>query len=309
MESDQNVKRREKERGREGTSDSPDLRLDEIEDEIIDLVDVAEEGPPAADVAPSDEGGVGDDVEVENLELEAAGTPEELPLGTSEQEMREADEALGEAEQEFQSLLGDETDEPERVIDDLTEGDEETAEASEVADLFAADQKEVEKLPHDGPAMGEERGESLTEEAPSSDEEFFEGLFDDLEIDEEGAKAVADVPEEAPKKDEPAGDILDELRLESEMKTETEAPEPPAAVEELPEDLFADLDTSGRTSPEPPEAAPGAFPASGDSGEELTALIREHVEAVVTRLVEKRLPVIAERIITEEIKKIKAALE
>jgi hypothetical protein len=93
------------------------------------------------------------------------------------------------------------------------------------------------------------------------------------------------------------------------MKKEPDALKPPAPGEELPEDLFADLDTSERASPGPPEAAAAAFPVSGDSAEELTALVREHVEAVVTRLVEKRLPVIAERIITEEIKKIKAALD
>ena len=317
MESKQKEKRPEKDRGGEGTSDSRDLRLDDLEDEIIDLVDVAEEGTPAVDAAASasDDGARGDDLELDDLELEqqASRTTEELPPGTSEQEMQEADEALGEAEEEFRSLLRDETDEPEGDIDDLTEGVEETTEesaASEMAELFPAEDMEGSKPLDDGPTVEEGKAGSLKDETSSSDEEFFEGLFDDLEIDEEGAKEVSDVPEEAPMKEEPAGDLLADLRLESEIKTEAELPGPPGAVEELPEDLFADLGTSEGTSPAPPPTAAGiAFPVSGDSAEELMALVRDQVEAVVTRLVEKRLPVIAERIIMEEIRKIKAAME
>jgi hypothetical protein len=80
-------------------------------------------------------------------------------------------------------------------------------------------------------------------------------------------------------------------------------------VEELPENLFADLERSGRDAPELPEAAALPLPASTPHTEELAALVREQVEAVVTRLVEERLPAIAEAILTEEIRKIKAALE
>jgi hypothetical protein len=318
MESKQKGKRPETERGGEGTSDSPDLLLDDLEGEIIDLEDVAEEAP-AADALASDDGGGTDDLDLDDIELEweVSGTIERLPAGTSEQEMQEADEALGEAEEEFQSLLSDETDAPEGDIDDLTEGVEETAEASEAgeaADLFPADDTNGSKLLDDASTLGVEEGESLRKGASQSDEEFFEGLFDDLEVDEEGARAVTDIPEEAPMeetsmKEEPAGDLLADLRLESEMEPEAEIPERPAPAEELPEDLFADLDASERTSPGPPEAAAIPFPVSGDSAEELMALVREQVEAVVTRVVEKRLPVIAERIIMEEIKKIKAAME
>jgi hypothetical protein len=317
MESKQKGKRPETESGRESISDSPDLHLDDLEDEIIDLVDVAEEGAPAADAVASDAGGAGDEFEFDDVEPErdAAGTIERPPHETSEQEMQEADEALGEAEEEFQSLLRDETDEPERVIDDLAMGaEQEAAEVGEASDLFPPEDANESDLLDDGPTPGEEREESLVKDASQSDEEFFEGLFDDLEIDEEGAKKVSEVPEEAsmeeaPIKEEPAGDLLADLRLENEMRPEAEVPEPPAAVEEFPEDLFADLDTSEKTSPGPREAAAPPFPVSGESAEELMALVREHVEAVVTRVVEKRLPVIAERIIMEEIKKIKAAME
>ena len=315
MESKQKEKKPEKEHGRGGTSDSPNLRLDDLEDEIIDLVDVAEEGAPAVDAAASDDRARGDEFKLDDLELEreASRTTEGLPSGTSEQEMQEADDALGEAEEEFESLLRDESGEPEGDIDDLTEGIEETTErnaASEMGDLVPAEDINGSNLLDNGPTEEGETGGSLREEASPSDNEFFEGLFDDLEIDEEGAKEVSDVPEEAPMEEEPEADLLADLRLESEMRTEAEVPGPPGAVEELPEDLFADLGASEGTSPAlPPMAAGLAFPVSGDSAEELMALVRAQVEAVVTRLVETRLPAIAERIIMEEIKKIKAAME
>jgi hypothetical protein len=311
MESKQEAKRPETESRRGSTSDRPELHLDDLEDEIIDLVDVAEEGAPATDAAASDAGGPGDDLEIDDLELEreAAGRLEQLPQDTSQQEMQEADEALGEAEEEFQSLLRDETDEPEPVIDDLAVEVEEPAEAGEAEDLFPPEDANKSELLDDGPTPGEEREESLVTDTSKSDEQFFEGLFDDLEIDEEGAKEVSDVPEEASIKEEPAGDLLADLRLESEVSPEADLPEPPAALEEFPEDLFADLDPADKTSLRPREAAAVPFPVSGESAEELMALVREHVEAVVTRVVEKRLPVIAERIIMEEIKKIKAAME
>jgi hypothetical protein len=319
MESKQEGKKLTPESGRKSASDRPDLRLGDMEDEIIDLVDLAEEGATADDAHASEDSRGVDDLEVEDLELEreAAGTIEAPPPGTSEEEMQEADEALGEAEEEFQSLLRDETDEAGDAIEDVTEGAKELEEesgAGEATDLLSAEDVDTSEIFGGGPAAGEEQRESLREAASVSDEKFFEGLFDDLEIDEEGAKEVSEVLGEAPvvespMEEEPAEDLLADLRLEGETEPETQSPEPPGPVEELPEDLFADLDTSERTSSEPPATAAAQFPVSGESAEELMALVRDQVEAVVTRVVEKRLPVIAERIIMEEIKKIKTAME
>jgi len=319
MESKSTKKRSEKAYSREATSDDVDLRLDDLDPEIIDLVEVVEEGVSSSGAAPADELEVadelvGDELEIDDLELEGKVSQEgeaSIP-GASEEEMREADEALGEAEDEFESLLRTEPNEPEAGLeesspesDDL--GEEETD--RDLADLFASDELEVSKLLADGPAERDESPQPVTEEASTSDEEFFEGLFDDLEVEEDGAEAVDASSEEALTKDDVSKDLLVELGLEPDVTAEATAPQAPAPVEELPEDLFADLERSGKGAPEVPGAAVVPLPVSTPNAEELAALVREQVEAVVNRLVEERLPAIAERILMEEIRKIKAAME
>jgi len=319
MESKSTKKRSEKAHSGEATSDNVDLRLDDLEHEIIDLVEVVEEGASSSGAAPAEELEAadelgGDELEVGDLELEGdvsqeveASTP-----GASEEAMREADEALGEAEDEFESLLRTEPTEPEAGLEDSSPesddlGEEETD--RELADLFASDELEVSKLLEDGSAERDESPQPVTEEASASDEEFFEGLFDDLEVEEDRAEAVDASSEEALTKDEVSKDLLVELGLEPEVTAEATAPPAPAPLEELPEDLFADLERSRQGAPEVPEAAVAPLPVSTPNAEELAALVREQVEAVVNRLVEERLPAIAERILMEEIRKIKAAME
>ena len=314
MESKSTKKGPEKAHSREATSDDVGLRLDDLEHEIIDLVEVVEEGASSSGVAPAEEleaadGLVGDDLEFEgevSREVEAS-MPQAL-----EEEMREADEALGEAEDEFESLLRAESTEPEAGLEDLSPvsddfGKEETD--RELADLFTSDELEVSNLLEDGSAEKDESPPPVKDEDSAPDEEFLEGLFDDLEVEEDGAEAVDASSEEALTKDEVSKDLLVELGLEPEVTAEATAPPAPAPLEELPEDLFADLERSRQGAPEVPEAAVAPLPVSTPNAEELAALVREQVEAVVNRLVEERLPAIAERILMEEIRKIKAAME
>ena len=196
MESKSTKKGSEKAHSREATSDDVGLRLDDLEHEIIDLVEVVEEGASSSGVAPAEEleaadGLVGDDLEFEgevSREVEAS-MPQAL-----EEEMREADEALGEAEDEFESLLRAESTEPEAGLEDLSQksdgfGEEETG--RELTDLLSSDELEVSKLLEDGPAEGGKSPQPFKEESSAPDEEFFEGLFDDLEEEEEGAETVA----------------------------------------------------------------------------------------------------------------------
>ncbi len=107
----------------------------------------------------------------------------------------------------------------------------------------------------------------------------------------------------------------------------------PASEEELPEDLFADLEMdSGDVSEEvaAEEVAPAfeededvaaaelvpdseeevvAVEAIPDTSEEIAALVSAQVEEVVTRLVDERLPSIVERTIAQEIEKLKKILD
>ena len=304
----------EKAHSREATSDDLDLRLDDLEHEIIDLVEVVEEGasPSGALRAEEPEAAgelVSDDLELED-EVSEAG--EAGMAGASEAEMREADEALGEAEDEFETLLGAEPGEPEGGPEDLGPvsddfGEEETD--RELADLFASDELEVSKLLEDGSMDNEEGPAPVKGRDSASDEEFLEGLFDDLEVEEDGAEAVGAPVDEAATKEDVSKDLLVELGLEPDVTARAAVPQGPAPVEELPEDLFADLDKTGRDAPEGPGAAVAPLPAPTWDAEEFAALVREQVEAVVTRLVEERLPTIAEAILREEIRKIRAAME
>jgi hypothetical protein len=232
--------------------------------------------------------------------------------GASEEEMREADEALGEAEDEFESLLRAEPTEPEAALEASGPPSDDPADEEtdrELADLFATDELEMSKILEDGSKENDEGPLPVKGEDSARDEKFLEGLFDDLEMEEDGADAVAASAGESSTKDDLSRDLLVELGLEADVTAGAPAPQAPAPVEELPEDLFADFERSKRDAPEVPEAAAGPFPVSTPNAEELAALVREQVEAVVTRLVEERLPAIAEGILMEEIRKIKAAMD
>ena len=294
--------------------DEVDLPLDDLEDEIIDLVDVVEEDASSSGAGPAEDLETADELVGGDLEFEEeVSEPVEASMaGASDEEMREADEALGKAEDEFESLLRAEPTEldaePEdasRVSDDL--GEKETD--RELVDLFASDELEVAKLLDDGSTEDEEGPAPVKGEDSAPDEEFLEDLFDDLEVEHDGADAVDAPAEGPPAKDKVARDLLVELGLEPEVTAKAAVPQAPPPVEELPEDLFADLEKPGRDVPGVPEAAAVSPPVSTWNAEGLAALVREQVEAVVTRLVEERLPAIAEGILMEEIRKIKAAME
>jgi hypothetical protein len=314
MEPKSTKKGSEKAHSREATSDELDLRLDDLEHEIIDLVEVVEEGASSSGAASAEELETADELGSGDLELEE-GVSEEVEAsmaGASEAEMREADEALGEAEDEFESLLLAEPSEPEAGPEDLSpvSADFEEEETDrELADLFASDELEVSKLLKDGSMESDEGAAPMKGEDSAPDEEFLEGLFDDLEVEEDGAEVVGASSEEALTKEDASSDLLVELGLEPDVTAKAAAPQAPAPVEELPEDLFADLEKTGRDAPEVPEAAAVPLGVPAWNAEELAALVREQVEAVVTRLVEERLPAIAEAILMEEIRKIKAAME
>lgn len=299
---------------REASSDEVDLRLDDPEDEIIDLIEVVEEDASSSGVVPGEELETADELVGDDLEFEEeiSGKVEASMAGASEEEMREADEALGAAEDEFESLLRAEPTELEEEPEDAIPVSDELGEKetdSELVDLFASDELEVSKLLEDGSTEDREGPAPVKGQDSAPDEEFLEDLFDDLEVEQDGVEAVDAFSDETPTKDEVSRDLLVELGLEPDVTAKVAAPQAPAPLEELPEDLFADLEKSGRDAPAVPEAAAVPPPVSTWNAEELAALVREQVEAVVTRLVEERLPAIAEGILMEEIRKIKAAME
>ena len=83
---------------------------------------------------------------------------------------------------------------------------------------------------------------------------------------------------------------------------------PPATEEEVPDELFVDLEEE----PQAPVASPAEIEAGeviAPAVEELATLLSAQVVEVVTRLVEERLPSIVESTIAEQIEKIRMTLE
>jgi hypothetical protein len=132
---------------------------------------------------------------------------------------------------------------------------------------------------------------------------------------EDATEEAVPVEESPVAEEELPEDLFADLEMEPEDATEEAVPveEPVAAAEEeVPEELFADLESeiagvaAGAAAPAEIEASEAIAPATA---EELAALLSAQVEEVVTRLVGERLPSIVERAIAEEIEKIRANLE
>jgi hypothetical protein len=326
------------------TEEDPGRHLAEAEEEIIDLVDVVEEGTGALEEepvgaeqpseVPDDEG----EFSLEDLDLDAEFGDQEPKLDTVidplEAGQGDVSEALNAAEQEVGAMLADEqwTTEDTAAEQAGAEGadvDEETDEA--LAELFASDEVDVSRMLEEA-MEGREEAEEPAGEAPASEEELPEELFADLDMEEEEGAAEG-AGQRAFGKDELSEDLFEDLEMEAEGAAEEPAEEVLAAEEELPEELFGDVDMEAEPAAEEAAAGPseparevvvgltgqpeaGAaqeqMPEGGltpAAAEELAALVSAEVEAVVTRLVEERLPAIAERIISQEIEKIKATME
>jgi hypothetical protein len=257
-----------------------DLDLDDIDEELIDLVDVVEGEDEALDDEPYGEGRPAEDMEGEpfalddlDLDIELA---EESPgldpvIEPIEERADAATEALAEAEGEIEEMLRGEETATEAVGEECGE----VATDDVLAELFESDEMDVSKLLDEAGVPGPEVGEALTEEEEGIEEEFPDELFADLEA-EEG----------------PIGE-------------EAEALEQASVAEEIPDEFLVEVEK--RTGVPAQKDEVSQLPAA--SVEELAELVREQVEAVVKSLAEERLPAIVERIIAEEIEKIKASMD
>lgn len=289
----------------EEAADDFDLDLDQIEEEIIDLVEVVDEevaDPGEMDAVEVDEPGAEADDEpfaLEDFEIDA-----ELEVESSGPEpvvapLESADEQPGELEQQEDLTGGPSSADDMKDLQDLGEGFEDLEADRALAELFASDELDVSRLLDEAESPVEEGAETSGSETSG---DFFSGLQ----------------PAEAP---DPAG----EGQLSEDLFADLEGMEPGADEEadaqgEFSEDLFSDLEMTGvdaaeeQLSEEPPSSPDEAgeqreAPATAEGPEELAALIGKQVEAAVTRLVEERLPAIAERIIREEIEKLKAEMD
>ena len=296
-------------------TDKLDSLLDTIDTELSDLEDFIEAQEPTIEDTASREDG--DSVEFEE---------ETLAIQDADGKAESAETAAG---PEFEpSALDDAID---STIDALTDAE-----------------NELETMPS-GEEATEDAGASavpVTEEdagAPDSDNVLAE-LLSTREVDASEVLETGDAQEEPETKARNDAQLFDDLFSEMETSVESDedgagSDEPPALELDLPEDLFGDQETAtasvedvsgdsessipGEELPDDPfedlkledqaeenreiDLAESSFEAAAP--DELAVLISKKMEALVTRLVEEQLPELADRIISEKLKKIISSME
>jgi|GEM_PF-785812 hypothetical protein len=141
---------------------------------------------------------------------------------------------------------------------------------------------------------------------PVLGDQLSEDLFDDLEKDFKPAGDGAAAAEPNAEEKEFSKDLFEELEMDFQAGEETATAAEPVVVDEwISEDLLGDVQLQDEG------AGKNAGEAATKSGseEELADLLTEKIEALVARLVEERLAVIAERVIKEKINKIFASMK
>ncbi|MFP3869297.1 MAG: hypothetical protein ACLFVT_00255 [Syntrophobacteria bacterium] len=270
---------KEKEIEQPGSEDF-DFQLDDIDEEIIDLVDIVDEDSLVSDERALESSESPDEDEVFSLEdFGVEEQPGDEAPGTVEavgEDGQFAAESLDATEGEIEAMLAEEEPAADTMAAEDAGGevDRETDEA--LAQLFSSNEMDVSEFLEESAHAGEAAEEGPVAEAPPvEEEEFSEDLLADLEAEADGAEGRTF--EETPVPGlEGAGDVTASLEVE-------------------------DQADAARTGP-----SEALGPAAT---EELAALVSAEVEAVVIRLVEERLPAIAERVILQEIEKIKASME
>ncbi|UCE81885.1 MAG: hypothetical protein JSV47_09050 [Deltaproteobacteria bacterium] len=299
-----------------------DFLLDTIDTEIADLADVVEtEGPILADVTSNGEvSAVGineEKVSIGDLDLDTNlfDEPTEPPAKAKPAKVKPqaALDVLNDAEGEVEAMLAEQSvagdmGNPAATSTSSKEKDQDAARA--LQELLATREVDVSTLLKQA-AEPNETSDGVKKNAgepPDIDDQLAGDLFDDLEMASESRQEDAGADEIPTIDDQLAGDLLDDLEMASESGQEDVSTAEPTVVEEDPADaLFAELEAQGAM--EGKEKSAGEASTQSASDEELGALMTKKLETLVSRLVEERLSVIAERIITEKLNKIIASMK
>ena len=263
-----------------------DFLLDTIDTEVADLAEAVEtQGPILSEPSSDDEGSAmglnHDTTAMEDLDLTMvmSGDSDEPPsdLGPVDDEMGATIDALKSADAEVEAILklegGARTGEDDDVAaTEKNAGDQNAAEA--MVELLATREVDASSLLK----MSEEQ-EEASAETLDVDDILPEDLFCDLDTTSSASEDDAKPESESSMPDEKSSeDLLAELGLESEIEEEQV---------EIDEECTS--------------------PPSSDG--DLADLMSYKIEAVLTRLVEERLPAIAERIIIEKLNMMIASLK
>jgi hypothetical protein len=279
-------KEKNKDSGSQGmVSNKLDFLLDTIDTEVANLAEaVVTEGPILYETASGDElqavglnheKTVADHRDLNIGLLERSGEPSS-EVGVVDKETEAALDALRDAEGEVEAMLTAEG--VARSTEDATLNvtDQETEDqpaAKTLAEFLATGEVDVASLF----VKGEEHQEAAAI-PPTADGELPEDLFSDLDTNSDSDDDTTPTSESAPTQLEAKVDPLSEPTLEN-----------------------------ANEDPQVKADKPSSTPTSPDS--ELAILMSNKIEALLTRLVEERLPDIAERIIVEKLNKIIASMK
>ncbi len=170
-------------------------------------------------------------------------------------------------------------------------------------ELLATREVDASKLLEKKPVPAQKK---KPKKPPVLGDQLSEDLFDDLEKDFKPAGDGAAAAEPNAEEKEFSKDLFEELEMDFQAGEETATAAEPVVVDEwISEDLLGDVQLQDEG------AGKNAGEAATKSGseEELADLLTEKIEALVARLVEERLAVIAERVIKEKINKIFASMK
>ena len=214
-------------------------------------------------------------------------------------------DAMSDAEGEVEAMLAKEAStgagSPPATETSKEEVDEDIAKALD--ELLATREVDASKL-LEKKAVPAQKKEP--KKPPVLGDQLSEDLFDDLEKDFKSAGDGAVSAEPNAEEKEFSKDLFEELEMDFQAGEETATAAEPVVVDEwISEDLLGDVQLQDEG------AGKNAGEAATKSGseEELADLLTEKIEALVARLVEERLAVIAERVIKEKINKIFASMK
>jgi hypothetical protein len=281
------VGKKDDDRGPQRRADKKlDFLLDTIDTEVANLAEAVEtEGPILAESSSDDEGSAmglnHDTTAMEDLDLAMvmSGDSDETPsdLGPVAEEMEATIDALKSADAEVEAMLRLEGEARAGKDDDVA-ASENNAEDQNAADamveLLATREVDASSLFN----LTEEQ-EEASAEALAVDDILPEDLFCDLDTTSSASEDDAIPESESSMSAEKSSEaFLAELGLETEIEEEQ-----------------VEVDEESTSPPS----------SDGD----LADLMSSKIEAVLTRLVEERLPAMAERIIIEKLNKMIASLK
>jgi hypothetical protein len=249
-------------------------------------------------------------IETDNLELDMDlfGESEDPPPEGEpvDNQAQAALDAMSDAEGEVEAMLAQEASK-DAGSPPATETSKEAVDEEDISkaldELLATREVDASKILEKKPVPKQKKE---PKESPVVGEQLSEDLFDDLDKDLKSAGDEVAAKEPSGEEKEFTKDLLEELEMDVRSEEEiATAAEPIVAEEGILEDLLGDeqLEDEG--------AGKNAAEAATKSGseEELADLFTEKIKALVDRLVEERLAVIAERVIKEKINKIFSSMK